>query len=142
AAHPTRGELRPHPTLTGVLLIGNIARSLRAFHREEPAQTLIEFAIVLPIFLLVITGLMDTARAVWETNTLAYSAREGTRYAIVHGSGGNPRVGPVSNATNPSVFNTGNIVTVVRNAAIGVPGVNVTIDYPDLNTERTPKVTV
>ena len=113
-----------------------LARSLRAFHREEPAQTLVEFAIVLPIFLLIVTGLMDTARAVWQENTLAYSAREGTRYAIVHGAGGNPRVGPVSNGVNPTVYNTGLIVNVVRASAVGVTDVDVTIDYPIGSNER------
>ena len=110
-------------------MIGKLARSARAFHHEGSAQTLVEFALVLPIFLLVVTGLMDTARAVWQENTLAYSAREGTRYAIVHGAGGNPRVGPIASTVNPTIYNTSNIVDVVRAAAIGVSGVDVTIEY-------------
>jgi Flp pilus assembly protein TadG len=120
-------------------------RRLRAFFgngEDEGAQALVEFALVLPIFLLVVTGLIDVGRAVWEENTLAYAAREGTRYAIVHGSAGNPRVGPVSNQTNPSVFNTNLIVNVVRQNSIGVPNVNVTIDYPDGNNQRNHRVTV
>ena len=52
-------------------MIRKLARSLRAFHREEPAQTLVEFAIVLPIFLLIVTGLMDTARALGAGNSNA-----------------------------------------------------------------------
>jgi Flp pilus assembly protein TadG len=120
-------------------------RSLKAFFWDadrEGAQALVEFALMLPIFLLVITGLLDVARAVWEENTLAYAAREGTRYAIVHGSAGNPKVGPVSNQVNPSAFNTGNIVTVVRQNALGVPNVTVTIDYPDGDNQRNHRVTV
>ena len=70
----------------------------RRFHRGEGAQSLVEFALVLPIFLLLITGLFDLARAVWQENTLAYAAREGTRYAIVHGSGSSTPLGP-SNAS-------------------------------------------
>jgi hypothetical protein len=116
--------------------------AFRLFHRDDGAQALIEFAFVLPIFLLVITGLFDVARAVWEENTLAYAAREGTRYAIVHGAGGNPVVGPISSTVNPTAFNTGNIVSVVRNAAIGVPGVNVTVDYPDAGNNRNQRVTI
>jgi Flp pilus assembly protein TadG len=121
-------------------------RGLRAFFTdgaEQGAQALVEFALVLPIFLLVITGLIDVARAVWEENTLAYAAREGTRYAIVHGSAGNPRVGPIHPAqTNPSTFNTGNIVNVVRQNALGVPNVTVTIDYPNGDNQRNHSVTV
>lgn len=119
---------------------------LRAFFfgtgEHERAQALAEFALVLPIFLLVVTGLIDVARAVWEENTLAYASREGTRYAIVHGSAGNPRVGPISTTTNPTAFNTGNIVTVVRQNALGVPNVDVTINYPDGNNQRNNRVTV
>jgi Flp pilus assembly protein TadG len=121
-------------------------RALRAFFTDgaqQGAQALVEFALVLPIFLLVITGLIDVARAVWEENTLAYAAREGTRYAIVHGSAGNPKVGPIHPAQlNPSAFNTGNIVTVVRQNAIGVPNVSVTIDYPNGDNQRNHSVTV
>ena len=115
---------------------------VRAFHRGDHAQALVEFAFVLPIFLLVVTGLIDVARAVWEENTLAYAAREGTRYAIVHGAGGYPRVGPVTNALNPSQYNTGNIVNTVRNASVGVGNIDVTIDYPDLGNNRNQRVTV
>ena len=116
---------------------------LQGFHRGDRAQALVEFAFVLPIFLLVVTGLIDVARAVWQENTLAYAAREGTRYAIVHGAGGNPRVGPVyPPALNPTVYNTGNIVTVVRNAAIGVGAVDVTVDYPDSSNDRGKRVVV
>jgi len=121
-------------------------RALRAFFAdgaEQGAQALVEFALVLPIFLLVITGLIDVARAVWEENTLAYAAREGSRYAIVHGSAGNPKVGPIHPAqTNPSAFNTGNIVNVVRQNALGVPNVTVTIDYPNGDNQRNHSVTV
>jgi hypothetical protein len=86
---------------------------------------------------------VDVARAVWEENTLAYAAREGTRYAIVHGSGGNPRVGPLHPAvTNPTQFNTSLIVNVVRQNAIGVPNVSVVIDYPDGDNQRNHRVTV
>jgi Flp pilus assembly protein TadG len=112
------------------------------FGRDDRAQALVEFALVLPIFLLIVTGVLDVARAVWQENTLAYSAREGTRYAIVHGSSGTPVVGPVTNSTNPTVFNSSNIVNTVRTAAIGVAGVDVTIDYPDGDNQRNHRVTV
>ena len=120
-------------------------RRLRSFffdRADQRAQALVEFALVLPIFLLFVSGLIDLARAVWQENTLAYAAREGTRYAIVHGSAGNPRVGPISSTTNPTQYNTGNIVNVVRQAAVGVQGVDVTIEYPDGGNQRNQRVTV
>jgi Flp pilus assembly protein TadG len=90
---------------------------------DDPGQALVEFALVLPVLLLFITGLFDVARAVWQENTLAYAAREGTRYAIVHGSAGEPPIGPADTST---------IVAAVRNAAVGVPNVSVSVSYPDV----------
>lgn len=117
-------------------------RRVRAFVRDEGAQSLVEFALVLPVFLLLVTGLFDVGRAVWQENSLAYAAREGTRYAIVHGSAGNPAVGPCSNCLNPATNNLGNIVNAVNNNAIGVYNIDVTIDYPDGDNQRNHRVTV
>jgi Flp pilus assembly protein TadG len=107
----------------------------RRFHRGEGAQSLVEFALVLPIFLLLITGLFDLARAVWQENTLAYAAREGTRYAIVHGSGSSLPLGP-SNSSEP------NIAAVVRNAAVGVGNITVTTAWPLGGNDRGQPVSV
>ena len=107
----------------------------RRFHRGEGAQSLVEFALILPIFLLLVTGLFDLARAVWQENTLAFAAREGTRYAIVHGSGSTLALGP-SNPAEP------NITAVVRGAAIGVAGVTVTTAWPDAGNDRGQRVSV
>jgi Flp pilus assembly protein TadG len=102
-------------------------RKLAAFTRSgESGQSLVEFALVLPLLLLIITGLFDVARATWQENTLAYSAREGTRYAIVHGSASVD--GTVVNAANEQP-----VIDVVRAAAVGVPTVSVTVTWPDSN---------
>jgi hypothetical protein len=115
--------------------------TLRRFFRdqnseEQRGQSLVEFALLLPLMLLIITGLFDVARAVWQENTLAYAAREGTRFAIVHGSAGQ---GPLpdgwgegrADPTDPSDHVIAYIGTVVRQAAIGVPNITVTVTYPD-----------
>lgn len=112
------------------------------FLRGDGAQSLVEFALVLPVFLLLVTGLFDVARAVWQENSLAYAAREGTRYAIVHGSAGSPVVGPCSNCLNPATANLGNVVNAVIDNAIGVYNIDVTIDYPDGDNQRNHRVTV
>ena len=100
-------------------------RRIRAFaHLDEAGQSLVEFALILPVVLLIITGLFDVARATWQENTLAYAAREGTRYAIVHGSAALD--GTVVYASNQQP-----IIDVVRAAAVGVPNVSVTVTWPD-----------
>jgi len=111
---------------------------------DDRGQSLVEFALLLPLMLLIITGLFDVARAVWEENTLAYAAREGTRYAIVHGSYGTPAADTtdVGNALcNPGdIVICTNIPNVVRQAAIGVPNVTVKVTYPKAKPGTNPPV--
>ena len=46
-------------------------------------QSLVEFGLILPIFVLVLVGLFDVGRAVFTYNTLNNAAREAGRLAIV-----------------------------------------------------------
>jgi hypothetical protein len=46
-------------------------------------QSLVEFALTLPILLLIIFGLIDLGRAVFISNSLAEAARDGARYGSV-----------------------------------------------------------
>ncbi len=104
--------------------------------RRDGGQGIVEFALALPVFLLLIFGITDLARAVWQENTLAYSAREGTRYAIVHGSAGNPVAWPGSPSSNTCTSTSPTpscqpVFDVVRNAAVGVSNVTVVVTWPD-----------
>jgi Flp pilus assembly protein TadG len=61
--------------------------NLFARRRRGPAgrgQALVEFALVIPIFLLVLVAIFDLGRAVFAYNTLTNAAREGARTAIVN----------------------------------------------------------
>jgi Flp pilus assembly protein TadG len=53
-------------------------------HRRGRGQALVEFALVIPLFLLLLVGLFDLGRAVFAYNTLTNAAREGARTAIVN----------------------------------------------------------
>ena len=113
---------------------------------DDRGQSLVEFALLLPLMLLIITGLFDSARAVWESNTLAYAAREGTRFAIVHGSAGQGPLpdGTASGAADTTDMNNDPVIayikTVVRQAAIGVPNVTVVVEYPQAKPGTNPPV--
>jgi hypothetical protein len=48
---------------------------------EQSGQTLIEFALVLPVFMLIVFGLVDVGRLVYTNTTLSQAAREGARLA-------------------------------------------------------------
>lgn len=56
-----------------------------ARRERSSGQSLVEFALVLPLFLLIIIGMVDVGRAIWANNSVANAAREAARYAIVHG---------------------------------------------------------
>ena len=49
----------------------------------EGGQSMVEFALVLPIFLLVVLGLFDLGRAVYYHSTMSNASREAVRLAIV-----------------------------------------------------------
>jgi len=49
-------------------------------------QALTEFALVLPIFFVLILGTLDVGRVVLANDMVANVAREGARYASVHGA--------------------------------------------------------
>jgi hypothetical protein len=65
-------------------------------------QSLVEFAMVMPIFLLVVLAVFDLGRVVWALDATASAAREGARFAVVHGgsSGTACPVGPAGPEAN------------------------------------------
>jgi hypothetical protein len=78
------------------------------------AQALAEFALVAPIFFLMLFGIIDFGRYVYYVQVLNNAAREGARYAIVHGELGIPSTGPPDDPTGAAV------VATVRNYLVGV----------------------
>jgi Flp pilus assembly protein TadG len=54
--------------------------------RRSRGQSLVEFALVLPIFILFLFGLIDGGRLVYQHSVLSQAAREGARLASVEAS--------------------------------------------------------
>lgn len=70
-------------------------------------QSLVEFALVLPLFLTILIGMVDVGRAIWANNVIANAAREAARYAIVHGGSSTnqcPVGPPVTTGSNRTVI--------------------------------------
>ncbi len=57
---------------------------LRTKRSHSGGQALLEFALVIPLFLLLVVAIFDLGRAVFAYNTLTNAAREGARLAIVN----------------------------------------------------------
>jgi Flp pilus assembly protein TadG len=52
--------------------------------RRRRGQALVEFALVLPVLLLILFGIVDFGRAIYAFNAVSNAAREGGRTAIVN----------------------------------------------------------
>jgi Flp pilus assembly protein TadG len=57
---------------------------LAARRRAGSGQSLVEFALVFPIIVLLVMGFMEIGRAVFAYNTIANAARQGARVAAVN----------------------------------------------------------
>lgn len=96
-----------------------------SFIRGNRGQSVVEFALVLPLILLVLFGITEFGRAWMTANILTSAAREGCRLAVVTG----PNVGAVTTRVN-------NVC-----AAAGVTPTNITVTGP-VGPERLVTVTV
>lgn len=62
--------------------------------RNDNGQALVEFTLTILFIFLVFVGLLEMIFLMYAYNTLADSAKEGIRYAIVHGTGNTNCSGP------------------------------------------------
>jgi hypothetical protein len=93
---------------------------------HSQAQALAEFALVVPIFLVLVFGIIEAGRFMFYYEVMNHATREGARYAIVNGSNSlNCPTGPTTGADscNPSGSDVRD--RVVR-AAFIVPGAAIT----------------
>jgi hypothetical protein len=90
---------------------------------RSTGQALVEFTLIAPMLFLLLIGVFEAARFVVYQETLNHAAREGARYAIVHGARGLPQVGPLPDNVVPLAGHdpTGDTVRqAVRDAAVGM----------------------
>lgn len=64
-----------------------VARALRRFRQTETGQALVEFTMILPIFLMLLFGLVDFGRGFYTWLLVTNAAREGARIAAVQSTG-------------------------------------------------------
>jgi len=83
--------------------------------KRKTGQSIVEFALVLPVLLLILMGIIEFGRLLETTNVLTSAAREGVRVAAVTA----PDASQVNNAAQ-------NILTAnnISNATITVNGPN------------------
>ena len=86
--------------------------------RGERGQSLVEFALVSPLFFLTLFGAIEFGLAVWQYNMIADLAQEGARWASVRGS------------TAGTAATNGTVQTYVQGRALGIVP-TVTTTWPD-----------
>lgn len=59
-------------------------RQKKRKHKGEDGQAMVEFALVLPIFLLILCGIIDFGWLFYNQLSLNNACREGARYAVVN----------------------------------------------------------
>ena len=86
--------------------------------RDESGQSMVEMALILPVLLLIVMGILEFGRAFSTKQAVTHAARLGARKAVV--------LDP--SMTRDSVLAT--IATTLSRA--GIPGTAVTIDFDSL----------
>jgi len=107
---------------------------IRKDQTSERGQSLLEFAMVLPLLLLIALGVVEFGRAYYQYNTLTKAVREGARYMSMHAYD----TDELDRAKNMTVFGNregtgnpclpglgvGNIVVTPRNPSSGTGPTN------------------
>jgi Flp pilus assembly protein TadG len=86
--------------------------------RHARGQAIAEFALAVPVFLLMVFGLLDIGRVVYVNNAIAQGAREAARWGSVQG-----RSGTAAGLTS--------IAAYARSSMAAVPNPTVTVTCTD-----------
>ena len=106
------------------------------FRRNDRGQSLVEFALTLPMLLVVMLMITEFGRALFQYNVLVQSTREGARVAVVGSEGGAPadgegRMDAFLTATGMSLVGLNRQVRVVKDfQGTGTTVVQATADMP------------
>jgi Flp pilus assembly protein TadG len=99
--------------------------------KRDSGQELVEFAIVFPLLMLLLLGIIDFGRIMYSYSAITNAAREGTRYAIVPDHQGD--IAAVTEScdswTNPIVGRVCDRAMALERAAL-----QVTVSEPDVGT--------
>src|SRR5437867_7369664 len=90
--------------------------------RGQRGSAIVEFTLVSLMFVTLLFGLVEFGRALFAYSTVSSAAREGVRYATVHGS----------DSEHPASADV--ISTYIRSKAVGLQNVGVTVTWSPNNS--------
>ena len=105
--------------------------------RSRRGATVLEMAIILPLFLTLALGMLDLGIAVFRYHIITEAARQGTRQAIVHGSRSNEPWGPAAysgtgNDAHPLVDA---LHELLFNSGLDLSQVTIQAEWPDAGND-------
>ena len=71
---------------------------IKQFRKTRVGQNLVEFALIGPLFFLLIFGILEGGRLIWTYHTVSNATKEGARYTTVRGSGSTQADAPANSA--------------------------------------------
>jgi Flp pilus assembly protein TadG len=107
--------------------------------RGERGQALVEFALTILVIFIVLVSFLELVMLLYTYSTLANAAKEGVRYAIVHGTGQNaggdcegPGTATVTWCDASATATKQRVAGMATLSLHGISTTNVTVDYnPD-----------
>lgn len=96
--------------------------------KSQKGQSLVEFALILPLFIVVLFGIMEFGR-LWEmTNLITSASREGARVAAIAGTSQSQAINAAQNVLSAANINDATISISGPNSSNEV-SVTVSINY-------------
>jgi len=111
--------------------------------RNESGSVLIETALGFMLMMAMVLGIIESCMMVYTLGVLEDAAREGVRYASVHGTDSTNCSGPTVGCTDSTYANVVNAVTSYAGQFSGIlSGMSVSVTYPDGTSAPTARVQV
>lgn len=107
--------------------------SLKGGVTRDPSRrgsTVVEFTLVFILFLVLLLGVVEIGGAVWTYTTVAFAARQGARFAMIHGS-----ANPVLDGGGNDITDT-QVEAVVQANAVGLDPSKIVVDPPTWTPDR------
>jgi Flp pilus assembly protein TadG len=125
----------------------------RAFHKDSSGQAQVEFVLTILFVMLLMFGIIELIMLIYTYNVLADSAKEGVRYAIVHGCDFNyancsgtcafAAPSPQNTCTDASAANVQAwALNFARASLHDIPATAIAVNYPDVTSDAPNRVQV
>lgn len=108
----------------------HLFQSLIRLGRDDRGATLVEFAITLPVTLMIIMGGIEFGRVYWVRHTLQFAAEETGRYAMAHTKMSAEQLKSYAQANLPGLDPASATVTVTPDSVGNISYVTITVTAP------------